>query len=103
MPMFYNKRDSEKIIIEPDHGVPLCNCCTEQVGSMVVLQGGVSGLSRVHFSRVCKAFVDYEIMEGQKLCLRFGAPYDGISLYSFKFVSQIYPFIRKYMFILRLK
>ena len=57
MPMFYNKRDSEKIIIEPDHGVPLCNCCSEQVGSMVVLQGGVSGLSRVHFSRVCKAFV----------------------------------------------
>lgn len=74
------KRDSEKIIIEPDHGIPHCNCCSEQVRSMVVQQGGASGLSRVYFLMVCKAFVDCEIKEGRNLCLRFGAPYDDISL-----------------------
>lgn len=37
MPMCSNQRDSEKIMIEPDHGIPLCNFCSEQVGLMTVL------------------------------------------------------------------
>ena len=51
MPMYYNKRDSEIIMIEPSHGVPLCNSCGGKVGSMPIgrcLWLGMSVIVHLH-------------------------------------------------------
>ena len=51
MPMYYNKRDSEIIMIEPSHGIPLCNSCGGKVGSMPIgrcLWLGMSVIVHLH-------------------------------------------------------
>lgn len=72
-----------------ESGVPVCNSCGEQVGVNASGELFVA-CHECNFS-ICKACVDLEIKEGRKLCLRCGAPYDGI-------VSLTSNFLIKFMF-----
>ena len=72
-----------------ESGVPVCNSCGEQVGINANGELFVA-CHECNFS-ICKACVDLEIKEGRKLCLRCGAPYDGI-------VSLTSNFLIKFMF-----
>ncbi|KAK7814927.1 cellulose synthase a catalytic subunit 8 [udp-forming] [Quercus suber] len=65
------KSETETNMMEPEHGVPaVCNSCGEHDNT-----GEVFVACHVCNFSICKACADLEIKEGQKLCLRCGAPY----------------------------
>lgn len=72
------KSETGTNMMEPEHGVPaVCSSCGEHDNN-----GEVFVVCHVCNFSICKACADLGIKEGQKLCLRCGAPYGGISLTS---------------------
>ena len=81
------KSETETNMMEPEHWVPaVCNSCGEHDNT-----GEVFVACHVCNFSICKACADLEIKEGQKLCLRCGAPYGGISLTS-NFLTKFFFF-----------